>query len=55
MCRDPRTVRLVRQDRCIVCGQAFEYTDETINGESFDDSPPGSHVREKGADDGSNQ
>lgn len=33
--RDPKTLTLQRQDRCISCGQQFFYTDPEVNGEKF--------------------
>lgn len=35
MGREPQSFLLQRHDRCVSCGQAFWYTDETINGEAF--------------------
>lgn len=33
--RDPKTLRLQRHDRCVRCGQAYEYTDWQIAGEAL--------------------
>jgi len=33
--RDPRTLRLRREDRCISCAQSFVYTDSEIAGEKL--------------------
>lgn len=33
MTRDSDTLELIRHDRCTECGQAFRYTDESVNGE----------------------
>lgn len=35
--RDLLTFLLMRQDRCISCGQEFIYQDDNINGEEFGD------------------
>jgi hypothetical protein len=34
--RDPETMRLAREDRCICCGQLFVYTDRAIAGEALE-------------------
>jgi len=36
ICRDSSTFKLQRRDRCISCGQQFNYTDAEINGERFE-------------------
>jgi hypothetical protein len=33
--RRQRTFKLERHDRCVVCGQAVYYLDESVNGETF--------------------
>ena len=39
--RDPEAgFLLMRRDRCVICGQSFYYTDETINGEGFVERVP---------------
>jgi predicted RNA-binding Zn-ribbon protein involved in translation (DUF1610 family) len=35
--RDPKTLRLSRHDRCVVCGQAVRYTDKSICGSDLAD------------------
>lgn len=34
--RDPKTLRLLRRDRCISCGQVVDYLDQQIAGEPLE-------------------